>query len=107
MLEIILLAIDYSGCSAFSKSRCKEQDDIIIETLEGVTNIENCQFYCSEIYSRVCKYFVFDRRMLTCDIMSTSEIDTCTRISGGLKPETKFCDSLFEDGIYEHSCLVR
>jgi hypothetical protein len=105
--QIMLLAIDYSGCSAFSKTKCEYKDDIIIEKLEGVTSIENCQFYCSVIYSEECKYFVFDRTMETCEIMNTINIDTCTRISGGWKPEASFCESIFEDGIYEHSCLVR
>ena len=104
---MIFLVINYSGCSAFSTSKCEFQDDIIVEKLEGVTEIENCQFYCSLIYVEECEYFIFDRTMQTCEIMSTSDIDTCTKASGGLTPEAKFCESIFKDGIYEHSCLVR
>ena len=82
------------------------QDDVIVQKLEGVTEEELCQFYCSVIYPEDCKYFMFDRKMQTCEIMNTENIDTCVKKSGGLKPEAKFCESIFEDGIYQHSCLV-
>ena len=98
--------IDYSGCSAFAESKCHFQDDIIIEQVDDVASIALCQFYCSIIYSQECKYFVFDRKMQTCDVMKTSDIESCLKMSGGNSPDSASCGAIFTDGIYEHQCLV-
>jgi len=93
------------GCSSFAESKCSFNDDIIIETVDEVTSIDMCQFYCSIIYSDVCEYFVFDRKLETCDVMKTSEMETCVKNSGGNKPNATSCGRVFIDGIYEHECL--
>ena len=99
--------IDYSGCSSFAESKCTFEDDIIIEKVDEVTSIELCQFYCSVIYSDECKYFVYNRKMKTCDVMRTNEIESCIKMSGCNNPHATSCGQVFSDGIYDHECLVR
>ena len=106
-MNLFLIVVDYSGCSSFAESKCSFKDDIIIETVDEVTSIDMCQFYCSIIYSEACEYFVFDRKLQTCDVMKTSEMETCVKNSGGNKPNATSCGRVFIDGIYEHECLVR
>ena len=50
---------------------------------------------------------MFDRKMQTCDVMKTSDIESCVKYSGGNKPNATSCGEIFKDGIYEHQCLVR
>ena len=45
--------------------------------------------------------------METCDLMKTSDIETCMKMSGGNSPNATKCGAIFTDGIYEHQCLVR
>ena len=97
----------YSGCSAFSESKCKSKDDVIKEKIEGVKTTETCQYYCNTIYKETCKYFMFDNKMQTCTILNTSDIDSCVKTAGGILSNVTFCDPIFDDGVYAHSCLVR
>ena len=98
---------DLAGCSSLSTNKCIFKKDIILEEIGGITETENCQYMCNQIYLGVCKYFMHDIKMEICYILHSTDVDSCVRTSGGITTNIEKCQQTFEDENESISCLVR
>ena len=98
---------DLSGCSAITASKCLSTNDEIFEAINEIYTTESCQFYCTYIYPDKCKYFMFDHKQKTCTLLSSDfQYGDCLKYAGGITTDVASCNTVFNDTVEEHECLV-
>ena len=101
---------DLTECSAFSASECSWETDPhnegdIDDQIEGVKNIEECQFYCRSVYDETCKYFIYGTTTKICFIFNHDD-HLCTQTGGSIQVNATECNQVFSDRIDIHDCSV-
>ena len=113
-LEILLLGILSNlnasldlDCNGYTVDKCELGNDTIIETLKDSTEYD-CQFFCNIVYSGVCKFFIFDKQQVICQLINEelkTYTDTCRKFGGPPNPSIQECEEL-EDNCKVHSQLI-
>lgn len=109
LLKILLLGILSnlnasldSNCNGYTVDKCELGEDTVIETLKDSTEYD-CQFFCNIVYSGVCKFFIFDKQQVVCQLINEelkTYTDTCRKFGGPPIPSIQECEAL------EDSCKV-
>lgn len=79
----------------------------LIEKIGEVQNVEECQWFCKEIYTANCTYFLYDRTTDECklfDGLLEEFKDDCNEVGYANEPSHEDCDTTFdyagENGCY-------
>ena len=90
-------------CNGYTVDKCELGNDTVIETLKD-TSESDCQFFCNIVYAGACKFFVFDKQQVICQLISEdlqTYTDTCRKFGGPPNPSIQECDEL------DDNCKVR
>ena len=82
-----------SDCAGFAIDKCSLEDHSIIETLKDVDE-DDCQFYCNVIYSPDCKFYIYDKKQVVCQLLSSEMsgyVSSCTKYAGPPEPSVSKC----------------
>ena len=63
-----------------------------------VQSVQDCQWFCKEIYAGNCTYFLYDRRSEECKMFDGSLVDfqtDCNEVGYANVPDHAQCDTLF------------
>ena len=82
-----------SECSDYTLDKCVFESGSVIETLKDIPENE-CQFYCSTIYSPECKFYIYDRQQVICELLREEMdhyVQSCKKYAGPPKPTVSQC----------------
>jgi len=116
-----VLAAPDIDCTDYLVDQCfhPSQDSPQVEVLHNVT-MDDCQFFCNEIYKDNCTFFISDKRQNLCEIWTIAAGDyekDCVKHEGPVgkegdlaicKDNTKDCNAfregycMFEGNLLEH-----
>ena len=80
-------------CAGFTLTNCPTDEDAIIDTIHGISE-EDCQFFCNEIYTGDCKFFIYDRFDYECQMIQEPFehfSDSCEKVGGPVEPSLSVC----------------
>ena len=91
-----------SDCNGYTVDKCELGNDTVIETLKDTSQYD-CQFFCNVVYAGACKFFIFDKQQVICQLIKEdlkTYTDTCRKFGGPANPSIQECEEL------EDNCKV-
>ena len=82
-----------SVCSDYSVDKCLIESGSLIETLKDIAEYD-CQFYCNVIYAETCKFYIYDRKQVICELLKEDMGDyvkSCSKYAGPPEPSVAKC----------------